>query len=178
MRFDCFYLVVLSSGHGYGHVPYTDQAHVCYVGYIMDRYCIDRGTLLDNAAVRTLESPEMHSVHCLVDVDRCVNSAFEVLGACDESCANPEGLYCRAFRLDDAGKAAAIALARETGSCSTCTGAGSQRAGFRATVVGQVVDLNAAPPVLAVTSLLPESVGCGGTTPAEVGLRSEVNNFE
>jgi len=32
-------------------------------GYIMDYFCIDRGTLLDNPSVRTLEGPGEHSVH-------------------------------------------------------------------------------------------------------------------
>ena len=31
---------------------------VCYVGYIMDRYCIDRGTLLDRPSLSTLHYPD------------------------------------------------------------------------------------------------------------------------
>eukprot|EP00122_Pirum_gemmata_P015696 Pgem_evm1s14677 len=46
----------------------------------MDRYCIDRGTLFDNPSVNTLGNPGRHSVHCLVDVDECINTAFEILG--------------------------------------------------------------------------------------------------
>ena len=46
-------------------------ADVCFEGYVMDRYCINRGTLLDNAQVKTLLNPEKHSLHCLVDVGVC-----------------------------------------------------------------------------------------------------------
>ena len=38
---------------------------VCVVGYVMDTFCIERGTLLDNPALKTLERPDAHSVHCL-----------------------------------------------------------------------------------------------------------------
>jgi hypothetical protein len=43
----------------------------CYMtksfeGYVMDYYCIERGTLLDNPGVNTLEGPEQHSVHWYV----------------------------------------------------------------------------------------------------------------
>jgi hypothetical protein len=40
---------------------------VCLNGYIMDRYCIDLGRMLDGAGA-TLERPDRHTVHCLVDV--------------------------------------------------------------------------------------------------------------
>ena len=45
----------------------------------MDTFCIERGTLLDNPELKTLERPDAHSVHCLVDVPRCYESGFEVL---------------------------------------------------------------------------------------------------
>jgi hypothetical protein len=34
----------------------------------MDYYCIDRGTLLDNPSVTTLEGPDQHSVHWYVNI--------------------------------------------------------------------------------------------------------------
>lgn len=34
---------------------------ICVEGYIMDFFCIDRGTLFDNPAVATLAEPERHS---------------------------------------------------------------------------------------------------------------------
>ena len=93
----------------------------------MDNYCASRGTLLDNRAVRSLEQPEKHSVHCLVDVERCYGSGMEVLQ--DEP--NSDGVHCSAFALDDHGDDLAIALARELGDahgeplCTTCTGNGT-----------------------------------------------------
>eukprot|EP00040_Diaphanoeca_grandis_P023259 m.126191 g.126191 ORF g.126191 m.126191 type:complete len:388 (-) comp29185_c0_seq1:18-1181(-) len=48
-------------------------------GYPMDNFCIKRGTLLDNGAVRTLEEPFKHSIHCLIDVGICWQSGFAIL---------------------------------------------------------------------------------------------------
>ena len=48
-------------------------------GYVMDNFCIQRGTLLDHPTVQTLKNPEVHSIHCLVDVPRCVNSGYAIL---------------------------------------------------------------------------------------------------
>ena len=132
---------------------------VCLTAYVMDTYCIDRGTLLDNPSVVTLDHPEKHSIHCLVDVARCYDSGFELL-------VEPPAAV-RAFKLDNAGFAKAMALARATGStghgCSTCTGdkATSDAAGFRATVIGTFdPDDTRTPKVLAVTSVLPASTPC------------------
>jgi hypothetical protein len=44
----------LTVGH---HGPFS------FEGYIMDNFCIERGTLLDNPDVITLEGPDQHSVH-------------------------------------------------------------------------------------------------------------------
>lgn len=68
---------------------------VCVGGYVMDNYCIDLGTLLDNSAVRTLspEGPVEHSVHCLVDVGSCRNSPWDVLVGLEN------GDYASAWRL-------------------------------------------------------------------------------
>lgn len=62
-------------------MPVEVGTEVCVAGYIMDMYCIERGTLLDNNSVKTLgpDGPVKHSVHCLVDVPRCYRSAFEIL---------------------------------------------------------------------------------------------------
>lgn len=122
----------------------------------MDTYCIERGTLLDNPSVVTLEGPEQHTIHCLVDVPRCYNSGFEILG--DPS--PPNTLYCRAFKLDATGQTAALTLARSAGStslgCSTCTGTAeaSARTGFRATITGtfDTEDLND-PKILTTTTI-------------------------
>ena len=48
---------------------------VCYTGFLMDVYCIERGTLLDVPSAATLTNPEQHSIHCLIGVDVCINNA-------------------------------------------------------------------------------------------------------
>lgn len=133
---------------------------VCFEGYVMDSYCIERGRLLDNPSVETLERPDLHSVHCLVDVAQCYQSGFEMLQ--DPPANSTSGTHCRAFKLDDAGNTMMLQLARSSGAagyCSTCTGgAGSISRGFRAVVHG--VMGSGSPPTLAVTQVLPSSVGC------------------
>lgn len=107
----------------------------------MDSFCIDRGTLLDKPSVITLEKPERHSVHCLVDVRSCVNSDFEVL--LDPLIEEGETLYARGWRLDEPSKQQVISLARSVGrSCSTCESGGTIRQGFRAVLRATVLDLN------------------------------------
>ena len=44
---------------------------VCFEGYVMDSYCIDRGTLLDAPKLQTLQNADKHTIHCLVDVGSC-----------------------------------------------------------------------------------------------------------
>ena len=93
---------------------------VCTTGYIMDWFCIDRGTLLDHNAIETLRGPEKHTVHCLVDPAICWASGFAVL---EDSNADPP--YCSAYRLDAKGNDMALTLARATGDpahgCSMIT---------------------------------------------------------
>ena len=131
----------------------VDGKEVCYLGYIMDTFCIERGTLLDNPKLVTLDNPDKHSVHCLVDVGRCYLSGFEVLVA-----PNSGKTHCRAAQLDQNGNSAALALARATGKpghCTTCTGPTSGIVqGFKATIKG-TVDPNdtSMPPILTLTSI-------------------------
>lgn len=134
----------------------------------MDTFCIDRGTLLDNPSVKTLEEPNKHTIHCLVDVSRCYSSGFEVLrDPTSTNSTTDSSTYCRVFKLDATGNDAALALARSTGStahgCTTCTGdsASSQRAGFRATITGsyETDDLRE-PKVLTVSTVQPSDVVC------------------
>jgi len=131
-------------------VVVTDAAlqvgdNICVEGYIMDCFCIDRGTLLDAPSVRTLANPELHSFHCLIDVNSCVTSPFEVL--LDPS-TNGGDLYNRGFRLDDASKQQAIALAQSVGSCSTCINGNNDndaeyhKLGFRAVMNATILNLN------------------------------------
>ena len=112
----------------------TSLASVCFTGYVMDTYCIDRGTMLDNAGLRSLQYPDRHTIHCLIDLAVCLESGYEMLKDPDEQ----GGLYCRQFTLDEPGNDAAVALAREEGSraagCTTCDGTGTLERGSRATV--------------------------------------------
>lgn len=149
------------------------DGQTCMTGYIMDVFCINRGTLLDTGQL-TLEKPDRHSVHCLVDVTVCRNSGFEVLEECTPGSATlacDSHTYGRRARLDDAGFNAALALARAegtpSGGCSTCTGSqGSLSRGWRATVVGTlgagsppVLDTTAGRVYSAVTTECPSSPG-------------------
>jgi len=129
----------------------------------MDDYCLNTlGFLLDRGPnVRTLENPDQHSVHCLVDVPACRNSGFWLLGS------NPGGTtkYKSEFRLDANGNAKALELARQEGSkwygCSTCyqTGFVGTRSGFQATIAGhlngdQMTTLTVQPSSVSCESLL------------------------
>jgi hypothetical protein len=68
---------------------------VTYKGLIMDNFCIERGTLLDNPSVRTLVNPVAHTIHCLVDVSSCVDSGYAVLAPP----TTPGGLYSVKYQL-------------------------------------------------------------------------------
>ena len=57
----------------------TDDDMQCTEGFVMDLFCINRRTLLDVPSVVTLQNPEKHSVHCLVDVGWCIDSGYNIL---------------------------------------------------------------------------------------------------
>lgn len=122
----------------------------CVEGYVMDYLCIERGTLLDRPSVQTLEGPGEHSVHCLVDVSSCLNTPFEVLSEPTEG----SSMYGRGWRVTEETKPVLVDLARQVGTCSTCTGEGSQVRGFRAAMVATVVaSANGdTPPLIEVTT--------------------------
>jgi hypothetical protein len=67
--------------------------------------------LLDTGDV-TLQYPDRHTVHCLIDVPSCKESDYEILAAP----AATGGLYSRAFRFDDAAKQGLQRLAARTGA--------------------------------------------------------------
>ena len=132
---------------------------VCQTSFIMDTFCLERGTLLANPWVKTLAHPELHTVRCLADMPRCYDSGFEILGP-----RNTSSGYCRAFVLDTNGNTLALTLARNTGDCSTCTkSTGGQKVGFQATVKGTYDDAaTTLPYALTVDSVEDASVGCDG----------------
>jgi len=145
---------------------------ICREGIIMDRFCINRGTLLDNSRVQTLVGPDQHSMHCLLDVSLCVNSGFTVLGDPDV----PGGKYSVAAQFDDSGSDLVFDFAAKRGrssSCNDCTGElGDFTRGFRAAVIGVVEDVgnpNSSDPLdrapsIKVTSVMETSDGCASFT--------------
>mmetsp|Transcript_5267 Transcript_5267/g.9346 ORF Transcript_5267/g.9346 Transcript_5267/m.9346 type:complete len:1208 (+) Transcript_5267:170-3793(+) len=123
---------------------------VTVTGFVMDNFCIERGTLLDNPSVVTLEEPNLHSFHCLIDVPQCAASNYEVL--LDPAPDAEDQMYSRGFVLDDEGKALVRSLAMEVGICDECDETGTWQFGFRAQIMGTIVELGASgePPVISI----------------------------
>jgi len=138
------------------------ESEFCASGYIMDKFCIQRGSLLDNSRIGSLssEGPEAHSIHCLVDIGVCRNSGYEMLSAP----TSDEGSFGRAFEFDDAGNAMVLAEARrvgEKGYCTSCTnGEGDQVRGFFATAIGVLDNSNGDLPRLMTHKLVSGEVDC------------------
>jgi len=144
---------------------------VCMTGYIMDIFCIELGVLLDNPQITTLEGPENHSFHCLLDVPVCYNSGFMVLGEKDSKTS----LHCLGPRLEESdvvinsGRAAGSSAKSTTHTtCKTCSGDASKPvSGYRATVKGTVKYLGdgssgvLGQPMLNNIKVLDFEVGCG-----------------
>ena len=120
----------------------ADDDIQCTEGFVMDLFCINRGTLLDDPSVVTLQKPEKHSVHCLVDVDRCINSGYNILLPNPKFGQDSEPKFVHALTLDETGNELVLKIARENGNgdlCSTCTGSGKISAGLRFTYIGKVI---------------------------------------
>ena len=159
---------------------------VCVEGFVMDKFCIDRGTLLDNPTVKTLENPEKHSVHCLVDVSVCYKSGFNIL------LPNPSGspAYAIAVRLDGVGNQKVLEVARANGVCSTCGSGGTITKGLRGTFFGTITQeaTDSKPAMLAVKNMTvspktldPNSMsdGCpGGADKLNLRLSTEAASAE
>ena len=120
------------------------------MGYVMDQKCIDLEKLLDNPSVITLQNPEQHSYHCLLDVGSCYNSGFTILAAPDQVGEN----HTVAFKFDSAANQMALMKGRAEGyqsSCSTCTGTDSSKTrGFHVAILGTIEDETSDPPVISV----------------------------
>ena len=71
-------------------IPVSIGNEICVSGYIMDYYCIALGNLLDRPRFETLgaNGPLKHSVHCLVDIDDCVDSGYEILAPFEDGSGN------------------------------------------------------------------------------------------
>jgi hypothetical protein len=143
-------------------LPVSVGDFICVNGYVMDYFCILRGTLFDNPSVQTLGSggPTLHSIHCLIDVPQCVNSPFEILY--DVSDGKGEK-YGRAWRV--ANNDLLISHARNVGDCNDqCTG--DQVKGLQATVIGKVLDVgnSTTPALIKVEQVGKGTIGCGNLT--------------
>lgn len=157
-------IAIMANGGGLAaDVPPTGDT-VCYTGFVMDTFCIERGTLLDNPSARALqdgEGPQLHSYHCLLDVGQCIDSGYELL----EPPLGGSSTYCRVLKLDAAGNTMLLDTLRPMGrpgpgACTTCTGTeGDEVQGPRATVYGVVSDTGS-PPTIAVTAVRPGSEPC------------------
>lgn len=141
---------------------------VCITSYIVDNFCIERGTFLDNDSVMTLENPEEHSFHCLLDVDLCKESGYQVIGD-----KNPDtGMHCLGFRLDDTDSVVSAGQAYgQQGYCTTCTGdASAPEYGWLATVKGTISELGdgsngvTGTPLLSNIEILSSDEKCEKTT--------------
>lgn len=105
----------------------------------MNDSSLETGVLLDNQVVRTLspEGPTTHSVHCLVDVDRCNESPYELVNELDS------GDFGRSWRL--ASNDLIIDYAHRNYGCADCDrpqGAeGISSNGMRLTLMATVVDM-------------------------------------
>lgn len=132
--------------------------NICVAGYVMDNYCIARGTLLDPSGIVTLgpTGPIEHTLHCLIDVASCVESPFEILKPLEN------GNFGRAWRLES--NDLVVAHAKEVGVCSKCDGLGSQKQGYQATIFADVLDLgsDSTPSRIKVTNVFDYDTGCGG----------------
>jgi hypothetical protein len=59
--------------------PFTDLYIFCPIsasveGFVMDQFCIERGTLLDKPDLSTLQFPDEHSLHWYV-LNLCILSS-------------------------------------------------------------------------------------------------------
>jgi hypothetical protein len=147
---------------------------VCAEGVAMDYFCVARGFLFDNPSVATLEGPFEHSVHCLIEVEECIGTPYEVLFPPVDGGGAGNATYSRGYRLDDAAKADVVALARRVGVCGSCEGGGTVERGLTVVVRGQVTAeaFGDVPPTISGTVALsdPDSPVCeaqagGGSSP-------------
>ena len=103
----------------------------------------------------TLQEPNRHGVHCLIDVPQCAATNYEVL--LDPAPGMEDPMYTRGFVLDDEGKALVTTLAKEVGVCTDCDGTGDWEFGFRARIQGTVLELgtDGEPPLISVQQATP-----------------------
>lgn len=113
------------------------QSTLCAEGFIMDDFCVQRGTLLDPAGTPTFTNPAVHTVHCLIDVGACRDSGYHIL----KDPQTEGGEYSIAHTFTDASNAMLIDLMRAEGSCTDgCTGSAVDT--FRIGVKGKTKEVD------------------------------------
>jgi hypothetical protein len=128
-------LLLTSSVSAVSGVSIGDE--ICVEGYVMDTFCILRGTLLDKPNLASLEYPDRHTVHCLADEDVCSASGYEIL-------TDPgpgETLYKRGWRMNERGTELLLWMVRQFGVCSSCVEGGTLVQGFRVAMNVTVLEL-------------------------------------
>ncbi|EQC38751.1 hypothetical protein SDRG_03715 [Saprolegnia diclina VS20] len=98
-------LVILSAALSSAHAACAATGkNVTLSGFIMDNFCITRGVMVDNPTTLTLQHPEVHSIHCLVDLTACTESGYSILSPPSAPGAN----YTVKYQLGTDGTALAI----------------------------------------------------------------------
>mmetsp|Transcript_644 Transcript_644/g.1162 ORF Transcript_644/g.1162 Transcript_644/m.1162 type:complete len:421 (-) Transcript_644:95-1357(-) len=138
---------------------------VCITGYVLDGLCITQGFFLDAQDTNSLEFPEEHTFHCLIDPPQCVESGYQVLGPKNET----TGMHCLGFRFDNTTTVVELAkTVGQKGLCTSCTNedANAPERGWLATVKGTVSALGdgsdgvTGTPILSDFEIMDGSVGC------------------
>ncbi|KAG8463035.1 hypothetical protein KFE25_001808 [Diacronema lutheri] len=80
---------------------------VTHTGFLTDLLCWDMVNAIDGANMLT--APEEHTVHCMVDIQECVDSGFGVL-----ELPPGETEYTLKYKLDQTGNRGALTLLRAT----------------------------------------------------------------
>ena len=122
---------------------------VSFTGYLVDIFCWDKPNHLAIDGAKLDTEPEAHTVHCLRDIQRCIDSGYALL----EKAAGASR-YTLKYRLDAAGNAKALTIIKSTASTNN----------FRVTVTGTVsgdtiavTKLVEAVPGVATTSLVDQA---------------------
>ena len=167
--FTCFiffvagFIEIASAAHDMNHTMEDEDKVVCFNGFIMDEFCIERGRLLDTNDV-TLENPDRHTVHCLIDVSQCRNSGYWIL----EDPSDGSNIWNPLVKLDhENGRQMMVDFGKQVGACDICDGGygSGQSRGLRATIFGTLCDDKE---TFVVTKIQEGNIGCDGTVSGEV----------
>jgi hypothetical protein len=144
---------------------------ICTQGFVMDKFCIKRGTFLDEPDVTALENPDMHTYHCMFDPDVC-RDGYVILAPPGEGETN----YTEAYGFDEASNTKIITDGRALGAkegddvdCPSCTGTDSSvTRGMYVGIKATVTDASTDPPVVSINEMEavdPSGDYCATSTP-------------